>query len=206
MVDAGHVIEAADPDVVLLQEISPERLAQLTTQLHLSNSPLTHITHDPERLLAVLSCFPILKMSTLGTDKALIQKVRLALSRNDIFVFNVHFIRDSARQRNESVNDFIRSQLLSNHDPVIVGGDFNCTAHTTIYKSFYTILNNAYDEAGWGFGFTFPAINMLHLPAMVRIDHIFYSSHFKVTTAKVLSTSGGSDHYPILAKLVISPI
>jgi endonuclease/exonuclease/phosphatase family metal-dependent hydrolase len=69
-------------------------------------------------------------------------------------------------------------------------------------------LQNAHRQAGWGFGFTFPA----HAPRLkgvpiltpiVRIDHIFHDSHFFTRDAYTLQTAGGSDHLPVAAELIL---
>jgi endonuclease/exonuclease/phosphatase (EEP) superfamily protein YafD len=45
----------------------------------------------------------------------------------------------------------------------------------------------------------------LQLPSgsLVRIDQIFYNDHFTVRQAQTLTDSGGSDHLPIIAELVL---
>jgi endonuclease/exonuclease/phosphatase (EEP) superfamily protein YafD len=93
--------------------------------------------------------------------------------------------------------------------PLIVGGDFNTTEQAETYRFINQYLSNAHWEAGWGFGFTFPAHNPRYkqipvLTPMVRIDHIFYSDHFFARSAQTLATSGGSDHLPVVATLQFS--
>ena len=99
------------------------------------------------------------------------------------------------------VNDIAASTA-----PLIVGGDFNTTEQSENYRLINQYLANAHWEAGWGFGFSFPAHNphYNHIPVitpMVRIDHIFYSNHFFARSAQTLATSGGSDHLPVTAEL-----
>jgi endonuclease/exonuclease/phosphatase family metal-dependent hydrolase len=88
-----------------------------------------------------------------------------------------------------------------------VGGDFNTTDQSEGYHLLAQHLKNAHWEAGWGFGFSFPANQPRFkripiLTPVVRIDHIFYSSHFLAHSATTLSDSGGSDHLPVIAELV----
>jgi endonuclease/exonuclease/phosphatase family metal-dependent hydrolase len=42
------------------------------------------------------------------------------------------------------------------------------------------------------------------VPALIRIDHIFHSSHFTALNAHMLNDSGGSDHLPVVAELARS--
>jgi len=94
--------------------------------------------------------------------------------------------------------------------PLIVLGDFNATDQSTTYKTINRYLHNAHWDAGWGFGFTFPAPP--HVPpewpfetgVIYRIDHIFYSDHFTAHDAQTLTTSAGSDHLPVTAILSYS--
>ena len=94
--------------------------------------------------------------------------------------------------------------------PLIVGGDFNTTDQSELYRLINRHLDNAHWEAGWGFGFSFPAesssIYGVPIPgSVVRIDHIFYSGeHFLARHALTLSDSGGSDHLPVVATLFLT--
>ena len=208
----SRVVESETPDLLFLQEISRQQLDQLVHHLQSSNNNiLVNVSFDSDRNLALLSHFPIVAMDSPGTIGIKVQKLRVATGRADIIVFNVHFLRNDNRQRRiKEIERFINEHLVDNQEPLLLAGDFNTTSQTDIYRSLKELLSNSHDEVGWGFGFTYPATlkllqYKLPLPAMVRIDHIFYSSRFKATTAKVLTSSGGSDHYPILAKLTYSP-
>ena len=92
--------------------------------------------------------------------------------------------------------------------PLILGGDFNTTDQSQTYRLFDHVLRNAHWQAGWGFGFTYPTtevkfLRKIYFPPLVRIDHIFYSKHFAAKRAVTLSDSGGSDHFPIIAELIL---
>jgi endonuclease/exonuclease/phosphatase family metal-dependent hydrolase len=75
-------------------------------------------------------------------------------------------------------------------------------------------LNDAYQVAGRGFGFTFPVLTSLPsrhrswrmqllylLAPVVRIDHILVSSHFNVQEIHFVPDNLGSDHRPVVATL-----
>ena len=115
--------------------------------------------------------------------------------------FNVHFVRGSRQKSKKVIERFIKEQLTDSQEPVLLAGDLNTTGQSSIYQSLKRALNNSHDEVGRGFGFTYPA--HLPLPSMVRIDHIFYSSHFTAIAARTFSRAGGSDHFPVQAKLVL---
>jgi endonuclease/exonuclease/phosphatase family metal-dependent hydrolase len=77
--------------------------------------------------------------------------------------------------------------------PVIVAGDFNEIPYGYVYRKFSKFFDNAFEEAGNGFGFsintTFP---------FLRIDNQFYDANtfdaIHYTTFREISIS---EHYPI---------
>jgi endonuclease/exonuclease/phosphatase (EEP) superfamily protein YafD len=93
--------------------------------------------------------------------------------------------------------------------PIILGGDFNTSDQSQTYRLVDQYLNNAHWEASCGFGFTFPSSSSrlkrkFLVPLLIRIDHIFYSTHFIPTSSRTLNDSGGSDHLPVVAEFVMN--
>jgi len=78
---------------------------------------------------------------------------------------------------------------------MIICGDFNNTAYSYVYKEIKFNLQDAFVEAGNGFGRTF---NFKFFP--VRIDFILADSSFDINGFKTFDVEL-SDHYPIMAKL-----
>lgn len=76
---------------------------------------------------------------------------------------------------------------------VIVSGDFNNTAFSYVYKQIKGDLNDAFNEAGNGFGRTY---DFKFFPT--RIDFIFSDPSFAVNGFKTYNKKY-SDHYPIKA-------
>lgn len=77
---------------------------------------------------------------------------------------------------------------------VIVCGDFNNTAFSWVYKQLKEGKNDAFEEAGKGFGKTYDFIFPL------RIDFILPDETIKVNNFKTYDVKY-SDHYPIMARL-----
>jgi hypothetical protein len=98
------------------------------------------------------------------------------------------------------IESSIISSWLENKAPVIILGDFNMPVESSIYRENFGHYNNAFNEAGFGFGFT-KHIRILS----VRIDHILTDDNFSVIEAKV-GNDVGSDHSPILATLVLNDV
>ncbi len=78
---------------------------------------------------------------------------------------------------------------------MIICGDFNNSAFSYVYRTIKDDLNDAFKEAGNGFGRTY---DFKFFPA--RIDFILSDEAFAVNGFKTFSTHN-SDHFPIMATL-----
>ena len=77
--------------------------------------------------------------------------------------------------------------------PVIVAGDFNEIPYGYVYRKFSNQLDNAFEKAGKGFGFSLNT----RLP-FLRIDNQFYDSNtFKAVHYKTFRDITISEHYPV---------
>jgi endonuclease/exonuclease/phosphatase (EEP) superfamily protein YafD len=81
--------------------------------------------------------------------------------------------------------------------PIIVGGDFNMPAEDSTMAALGSSFRSAFDEAGWGYGYTRPA----RYP-WCRIDHLLASPEWGITRCWV-GPDFGSDHLPLLAEFVL---
>lgn len=80
--------------------------------------------------------------------------------------------------------------------PILVCGDFNDTPISYTYRRLSDCLTSAFRQSGRGMGFSFNQDEFF-----VRIDHIFFSSHFQSTRTFVDRDIYLSDHYPIVTYL-----
>jgi endonuclease/exonuclease/phosphatase family metal-dependent hydrolase len=78
---------------------------------------------------------------------------------------------------------------------MIVCGDFNNTAYSYVYKEIKGDLQDAFVEAGNGFGRTF---NFKFFP--IRIDFILADQSFDINAFKTFDVEL-SDQYPIMANV-----
>jgi len=83
--------------------------------------------------------------------------------------------------------------------PMVVGGDFNMPSDDSTMAALRNYFRFAFDEAGWGYGYTRPA----GYP-WVRIDHLLSSPEWTVTRCRV-GPDLGSDHLPVIAEFVLPP-
>ncbi|NOX54134.1 MAG: hypothetical protein GXP27_06775 [Planctomycetes bacterium] len=87
--------------------------------------------------------------------------------------------------------------------PVLICGDFNTPSSSSLYRVYWSDYTNAFDAAGFGYGFTAPCASHRHWPdglPWIRVDHILVSSDWRVLWCRVGRTNG-SDHRLIAAAL-----
>ncbi|MBZ0326431.1 MAG: endonuclease/exonuclease/phosphatase family protein [Altibacter sp.] len=77
--------------------------------------------------------------------------------------------------------------------PVILGGDFNNTPFSYVYRQLQGGMNDAFVERGWGIGTTFKFDGY-----PMRIDYILTSETLEVISFETVDQSF-SDHYPVKA-------
>jgi endonuclease/exonuclease/phosphatase family metal-dependent hydrolase len=76
----------------------------------------------------------------------------------------------------------------------ILVGDFNDVPYSYTYFELRKKMNNAFEQAGRGFGFTYNKVLFF-----LRIDNIFHEKPLKATFFKTHREVDYSDHYPVSA-------
>jgi endonuclease/exonuclease/phosphatase family metal-dependent hydrolase len=94
-----------------------------------------------------------------------------------------------------------QATIIMNHKtncnyPIIICGDMNNSAFSYVYRSIRGSLNDAFEEAGHGFGKTY---NFKHYPA--RIDYIFVDKRMKIKSFESFINFKNSDHFPIMTRV-----
>ena len=85
----------------------------------------------------------------------------------------------------------------SGDDPLIVAGDFNMPPRDATMAALRGHFRFAFDEAGWGYGYTRPSKR-----PFVRIDQVLAGPEWAVAACRV-GPDFGSDHLPVLAEVVL---
>lgn len=215
-------ILAADADVVALQEVGEEMGPQLRERLG-EAYPNTSLTYRSGwGGLAVLSRFPVSPGSgwfvpiSLGNPQVLI----VHTPQGDVDLVNLHNaslprdVRDwpdlipRAIAEREAVSRSIVAYAARSDRPLLVVGDFNTTERSNAYRILRQDLDDAWREAGFGLGSTFPGGPEsptpfdLRLPQwLIRIDYVFHSDAFVAKRAWIGEWEGASDHRPVVAVL-----
>lgn len=222
---AQVILENGKPDVVAVQELTPQMAEVLQQQLAGEYRYWALDSQPQHRGMGILSRFPITELDSryLADPAWQIQIVAVKTAFGNFTLYNVHphstnilvYIEDGLPLRaNVQASFEARKQLIEllikdihqRHGPVIVVGDFNSTDQSEVYQLLTEALTDAHHAVGWGFGHTFPAYagnfrGFPIFPRQMRVDMIFYSDEFLALSSHVSSTYGESDHLPVLAQL-----
>jgi endonuclease/exonuclease/phosphatase family metal-dependent hydrolase len=151
--------------------------------------------------------------SARGWDAALPRIATWALAEDrtagiDLMIINTHFDHIGRKARSKSMQLIYTDLILKYPDvPVIFMGDLNCNPQSEpyIWLAVESNMLDSYQEAWFRSGptGTFNAFN--YDQAGDRIDYIFVSPHFAVTSYQVWQESYEkvipSDHWPVLVTL-----
>ena len=212
-------IRTNEPDVVALQELSPSMATRLQPLL-VSDYPYRLI--NGAQGLGLYSRYPIrdARVLTLGPENSYAQWAIVDTPDGVLTVYNAHprnpdikwgrwrgrwpYVADFDPTRRDVAVARLADLVAQERGPLIVLGDLNLSEHNAGYARLTASLQDAHREAGSGLGNTFPAapLGSIRVPfPLIRIDYVLYSSDLKAVTA-YNGASGGSDHRPVVARLV----
>jgi vancomycin resistance protein VanJ len=83
--------------------------------------------------------------------------------------------------------------------PSLVAGDFNMPVESAIFREHWSSMQDGWEKAGVGFGYT-----RLAGWIKLRIDHILADEHWSVQSARLLPDYG-SDHLPVMVEVDLKP-
>jgi endonuclease/exonuclease/phosphatase (EEP) superfamily protein YafD len=221
-------IRAARADVVALQELNPAVAEAIQRQLT-SKYPYQTLKPQPGITgLGVISRYPlhpigqtlpgawigppqILTMNFEGTVVTLINFHSVSVNFEG-WDFRAK-VEQAARERERQAQTLAHVAAVQ-PGPLIVLGDFNASEQSTAYRLVTSVLTDAWREAGYGLGHTFPGADspgsarpvIAGIPVpmwLVRIDYIFYSNHWQAASAWLGPWDGVSDHRPVVARLIL---
>jgi vancomycin resistance protein VanJ len=217
-------MEALEVDLIALQEVG----FGLTQRIRQSSGPLAEFYIKEENFgrggIALVSRYPILAVEPVGPwNPCNCFKAEIDWNGEQITVLVAHVRAPSFRlspkiwerrsghfvtSHQNDAFDAILEEIGQSEAPVLLLGDLNTTEGQPNYQRLRRILWNSHEEAGWGFGFTFPRRGVVPeaagLPPFIRIDHIFFDDKWLALRSKVGSI-GFSDHQYVLADLYFLP-
>jgi endonuclease/exonuclease/phosphatase (EEP) superfamily protein YafD len=220
-----QAIREEDPDLLFLQELTPDMAIILREQL---SEVFPHYIFEPasrSRGHGVMSKYPLEETNIVldGNWTGIPQILTLQWQETEITLVNFHTIPTASIWPRWVDLTFDRRELalqnLANFaaqqaqfGPLIVAGDANTTRLSDAYKSVAEVLQDSWLEAGFGFGHSFPGpyeegktfaqISIFRLPYwMVSIDYIFHSTEMSASRTWMGAYYGGTDHRSVVTEL-----
>lgn len=226
-------IQAANPDIITMQEIPDALLTELWPSLA---EMYPYNLHAPspmeESNSGILSRYPFTEQESLYLPEDYhLAHVRVVVKVQDksFVVYGLHlaaptFMRTTTPSRIIGkvfpyiYTGFYRQwqmgafypKLAEETLPVLVMGDFNTADSSADYTTFKTTtgLQDTYSEVGFGLGFSFPTnvdIGDTRVPfvPVMRLDYVWHTSQWQPLSAW-LGGSTGSDHLPLIARLKLT--
>ena len=221
------LIQNEQPDIVFLQEIVQKHTQRALVWL---KSSYPYQFTAPE--IGIISKYPIefSEVLHLAGHRDIQQRAIIRVSDRDIVIYNISVKSPwinwqkiwpffsipcyDYRERSQEIQDLIQ-HLQKETLPVIIAGDFNLTDQSQDYSYLQTVLQDAFQTSGLGFGFTWPhgwelSFLMKNSPwklnyPLFRIDYIWYSKNWVSRSTKVLPSTG-SEHLPVETELIATGI
>lgn len=203
----GRQIEAADPDVLVLVELSPLTLADVQASGALKEYRYSEVhPQDGAFGAAVFSRFPL--SDTAAPEVAGSMSLRTTVrvdERRSFVMYAVHTISPTSgdyAKRWRAQLDQLHEDVETSKLPVVLAGDFNATRdHRPLRQLLSAGVRDAHDVLGAGWTPTWNA-KTVAFPPVLRIDHVLASPAFAVTGYQV-GSEFGSDHKPVTADLAL---
>jgi len=209
-------VKEKDPDIVCLQEYSKKGKASFPAYKH------SYVySREGETGQAILSRFPIIDSgyvafpgSANNVVFADIKKGKDTLRVYSMHLQSIKISPDIHEKIDEEKSKVIfkrlseafakqqhQAELFEKHKedcrhPMIICGDLNNSAFSYVYRSVKGKMNDAFEEAGSGFGKSY---NYKYYPA--RIDYIFTDKSLNVKQYSTFGTFINSDHFPVMTRL-----
>ena len=200
------------PDLVVIQEAVPgwhaavEKLAARFPYIAPANW-----RREPQNIL--LSKFPILSAQVRHPGPTYFNylQAQLRIAGKPVTVLAVHPptpLNRTLTAIHRSHFAAYRAAVAQASGPVIIAGDFNLTPWSPRFRTFLARTKLTVADPGLAWPRTFPARTRYtasdrFVPG-IPIDHILLSRHFAVKHVR-RGPFVGSDHYPLVADLVLKP-
>lgn len=210
--DVAAAITAESPDVVALQEVDrdarrsgvvdqPAELAELTG-MSASFAGALAFGDGGEYGVALLSRWPItseekMELTSTGEQRVLALWQIEIPGGGSLQMANTH-LGLSAEERTTQVTEI--AAALSGRERVVLVGDLNENpTGGDVHPTLSAQLRDAWEEAGTGPGYTFPAL----LPTE-RIDYIFLSEDWPAPSEIRVVEAYVADHLPLFAAVPLA--
>ncbi len=104
-------------------------------------------------------------------------------------------------QKRSLISQEARNSVESKDLPLVLAGDFNMPAESSIFRQHWGEFRNAFSCSGKGFGFTSVDVHK-GIPIAIRVDHILTGNGVRPLACET-GPDVGSDHLPVIADVEI---
>lgn len=227
-----ETIRAARADVVFIQELNPVQAAELQSALA-EIYPYAVLDPRPNAFgIGTLSRFPLHQAQgsrALPDGAAALpwiggpQVLEMDFQGERISLVNFHMLSTPRVRSPAAITHDFRNrdtqaralvEIAARNGSTILGGDANSVPLSSAYQILSSNLTDAWQEAGFGLGHTFPSrstvpgsdrvqIGGWYVPPwLARIDYIFHTDHWQTVSAELAQIDGVSDHRGLVVELV----
>lgn len=195
-----RIIAETRPDVLLLIEFTP-RWGEHIVGLNADYPHQVRVPRAGNFGIALLSRYPFATARELQLGATAAIDAALKMPGGTFRLVGVHLAPPvsaaGARERNAQLAA-LGELAESRHQPLLITGDFNLSPYSPHFGELLERTGLSDARAGRGLDFTWPTFfPLLGIP----IDHCLVSDELAVAEYRRLGRFG-SDHYPILVKLV----
>lgn len=195
-------IDTASPDVIVLQEVTPQGWAALEASSVVEAYPHRVLDARPGvQGSVILSRWP-LEGDVRWIGEWPMTEARVETPRGMITIVNVHVVpplSSSGSQLWARQLEELHELAAGHAGPLILAGDFNATdQHKGIARLDASQLTDVFDEVGSGLGATWPA-GRFRLP-LLRLDRVYVSADIEAVAVRT-GRALGSDHLPVITEL-----
>jgi endonuclease/exonuclease/phosphatase (EEP) superfamily protein YafD len=193
-------IRAAEPDLALVVELTPEidrALPALDDEYpHRLTMPATHNFG-----IGMLSRHPLAHARALSLSGAAAIDALVELPDGTVHFIGVHLAPPTSRERAATRNrqlDELAALAGRIDEPLIVCGDFNLTPYSPYFSRFARETGLRDTQSGLGPGFSWPtSMPLLGIP----IDHCLVRGPIEAASVERMEPIG-SDHYPVRVRFL----
>jgi vancomycin resistance protein VanJ len=159
---------------------------------------LQHVIDTPLGQIALYDVHPLSPREDLGAIRGKRGLRREILSGRLLHPPGAEIIQENSGLRALQAQTFAE-QASRETLPTIIAGDTNLPSLSNIFEATLSRFQDGFREAGWGFGYTFPAKR-----PWMRIDRIMASASLRFIRFAV-GNSGASDHRCVVADITSAP-
>lgn len=213
--DVLQVINRSDPDILFVQELTPQWKVSLDQGLggrypHKSVKAMNGVMG-----IGIYSKYPLsneIFLNRLDIKKPYAQVVDLQIKDTRLQLINTHLPSPAEILAHKDqlikytlINHQLRITQLSNlislaksdqekYDAQILAGDLNTLKYEPVFKKLRMTWYNGSNHSIFSLGFTFP--NIEKLPPVMTLDYIMGRGKMTFTNTQVIN-EGSSDHLPV---------